>query len=79
MGAIYNTEVETPRFDAGSGLVLISDQKKGYYSKQALNTEFYINGNSKSIEIIENEIGDDLAIVGFNNDSLSVFKIYDQP
>ena len=79
VGAIYNTEVETPRFDAGSGLVLISDQKKGYYTKKILKSEFYINGNSKSIEIIKNVAGNDYVIIGFNNDSLSVFRIYDEP
>ena len=29
-GNIYNTEVETPRLDAGSGVVLISNQKDNY-------------------------------------------------
>ena len=79
VGGIYNTEPETPRFDAGSGLVLISDQKKGYYTRQILNSEFYINGNSKSIEIIKDQAGNDYAIIGFNNDSLSVFRINNRP
>ncbi len=75
VGGIYNTEPETPRFDAGSGLALISDQKGGYSTRKKYNSEFYIDGNSKSIEILEHSSGDGYAIIGLNNDFLSVFRI----
>lgn len=79
VGGIYNTEVETPRFDAGSGLVLISDQKRGYITNQKLNSEFYVNGNSKSIVLIKDQAGNNYAVIGLNNDSLSVFRIINSP
>ena len=74
VGSIYNTEAETPRMDAESGLVLISDQKGGYLINSDLNREFYFNGNSKSIEIIKNENGQ-YAVVGFNDANISAFEI----
>ena len=74
VGSIYNTEAETPRMDAESGLVLISDQKGGYQINSDLNREFYFNGNSKSIEIIKNENGQ-YAVVGFNDANISAFEI----
>lgn len=73
VGAIYNTEAETPRMDAGSGLVLISDQEGGYTT--ASNTGFYFNGNSKSVEIVDGQSGTRYVVVGFNDDGLSVFMI----
>ena len=75
VGSIYNTEAETPRMDAGSGLVLISDQKGGYLTDPRNNRIFYLEGNSKSIEVLQKENGKTHAIVGLNNDGLSVFEI----
>jgi enediyne biosynthesis protein E4 len=79
VGAIYNTEVETPRFDAGSGLVLISDHKRGYVTRPALNAQFYVNDNVKSIEILKNQTTDDYAIIGINNNTLAAFRINREP
>ena len=75
VGAIYNTEVQTPSLDSGLGLVLISNQSNGYVADPKLSTEFYMNGNAKSIELIKDNNNNELAIVGFNNDSLSVYKV----
>ncbi|MDH3650265.1 MAG: VCBS repeat-containing protein [Saprospiraceae bacterium] len=76
VGGMYNTEAETPRFDAGSGLVLISNRKNGYSTEQIFNSEFYINGNTKSMELIKDREGNDYVVIGTNNDSLSVFRIH---
>lgn len=56
-GNIYETEVETPRLDAVSGLVLLSNGKDGYYPMDYISSGLYLDGNVKSIEIIETSKG----------------------
>ncbi|MGI9553138.1 MAG: VCBS repeat-containing protein, partial [Aurantibacter sp.] len=51
-GNIYETEVETPRLDAISGQVLISNGKDGYRSANPEKMGLYLEGNVKSIELI---------------------------
>jgi hypothetical protein len=76
VGNIYNTEAETPRLDNAYGLVLISNKKDGYTVLGPDKTGLYINGNAKSIKLIEqyylNKI---LAIVGTNNAEVEVFEL----
>ena len=54
IGNIYNTEVETPRLDMGTGTVLISENES-YRALSALESNFYISGNTKALEIIEHK------------------------
>ena len=49
VGNIYNTEVETPRLDCGSGLVLISNGKDGFFAKSWEESGLYVPGNVKSL------------------------------
>ena len=48
-GNIYETEVETPRLDAHSGLVLLSDTQKGYEPVPPYLSGLYIKGNVKTL------------------------------
>ncbi len=73
-GNIYNTEVETPRLDAGIGTVLISNQENDYEILNYQETGLVINGNVKSIKIVETSEGK-ILIAGKNNDYLSGFKL----
>ena len=52
-GNIYETEVETPRLDAISGLILISDKKNNYKPLPYWQTGLYLRGNIKSTELLE--------------------------
>ncbi len=70
VGGIYDTEVETPRFDAGTGLMMFSNQKDNYHPVPISKSGFYFRGASKSVSIV-----DDLVVVGINNAPLSTFKI----
>ncbi len=74
MGTIYNMEVETPRLDAGSGILLVNDGKQLVYSKEISNSIF-IPGNIKSSEIIKSKNGKDMLVVGRNNSVLALFEI----
>ena len=71
-GNIYNTEVETPRLDNQFALVLVSNNKNGYYCLSPEETGLYTNGNTKSIQIIDKP---KLLIVGNNNGAIESFKI----
>lgn len=65
-GNIYETEVETPRLDAISGQVLLSDQKGNYIPLPHVETGLYMTGNVKSAEIVQS--GQDLLLVHTVND-----------
>ena len=51
-GNIYETEVETPRLDAISGLVLLSNGKDGYDPQPYTRTGLYLKGNVKDLKWI---------------------------
>lgn len=71
-GTIYNTEVETPRWDSGSGQVLLSNGKNGYASIQS-PTGLYIDGNVKDLEVISID-GKNYLIAARNNNLLAVYQ-----
>ena len=73
-GNIYETEVETPRLDAISGLVLLSDGKSSYSALPYWKTGLYLNGNVKSAEII-NLGNDKLFINTVNNGPIGVHTL----
>ncbi|WP_051554798.1 VCBS repeat-containing protein [Maribacter antarcticus] len=52
-GNIYNTEVETPRLDSFSGIVMLSNQKDGYVTMPYSKSGLKINGNIKDLNIIK--------------------------
>ena len=65
-GNIYNTEVETPRLDAISGLILISDGKNNYTPMNWKSSGLLLDGNVKDLEIFERK--SDVLILGAQND-----------
>ncbi len=73
-GNIYETEVETPRLDAISGLVLISNGSENYNPLPYHETGLYLTGNVKDTEYIE--LGKDRLLINTNNDGpLGVHKM----
>ncbi|PCJ94588.1 MAG: hypothetical protein COA50_12585 [Flavobacteriaceae bacterium] len=56
-GNIYGTEVETPRLDAISGLVLLSNGKDGYTPTPYWESGLYLDGNVKNIEVLNTPKG----------------------
>ena len=76
VGNIYNTEVETPRLDGGTGLVLISNGKDNYSSKKVKEANLFLTGNVKSITLFNHKLSHQEYIISLrNNDKLSVLKI----
>ncbi len=73
-GNIYETEVETPRLDAKSGVVLLSNTKDGYTALPYTKTGLYLSGNVKDLELVETSQGRVL-LSTTNNDRLNAYKI----
>ena len=72
-GNIYNTEVETPRWDAGTGQILIN--KGGVYEVLPMSKSgLFINGNLKDLEILQMENGKRLLVGAVNDAELAVFE-----
>jgi len=73
-GNIYETEVETPRLDALSGVILLSNGKDGYISVPYQNSGLFMNGNVKSIEWIGTNQGTFL-LNTTNNGPMGIHKV----
>ena len=70
VGNIYNTEVETPRLDNNYGLVLLSNTKDNYEVVPPKKTGLYVNGNAKSVQVIDNKL-----LVALNNGKIKTFEL----
>ncbi|MFD0796675.1 VCBS repeat-containing protein [Maribacter chungangensis] len=73
-GNIYNTEVETPRLDSFSGIVMMSNQKDGYEIVANSQTGLRINGNIKDLGILKSEKST-LLLATENNGKLQSYKL----
>ena len=72
-GNIYGTEVETPRLDAFSGLLLVSNGKDGYRSMSHQNSGTLMNGNIKDLMLLQ--MGKSQALLAAQNDGeILLFK-----
>lgn len=76
-GNIYETEVETPRLDAYSGIVLISNQKDGYSVLAPSKSGLIVNGNIKDAIFVEHR-DQTLLLTAQNNGKLQLFQWQDQ-
>lgn len=75
-GTIYETEVETPRWDAGGGLVLLSDTRLGYQTMQGSRKKLRIQGDVKAmVELRHQGRQASYLISGLNNALLSIREI----
>ncbi len=72
-GNLYEMEVETPRLDAISGLVLRSNGKDGYEALPYVKTGLYVNGNAKNITWVAMN-GQNYLLDVSNNNRLNAYK-----
>ena len=72
-GNIYNTEVETPRLDAISGLLLLSNGSDGYTSSKTNSSGIFLEGNIKDLTIL-NSKERNLLISTSNNGPLTIHQ-----
>jgi hypothetical protein len=77
-GNLYNSEAETPRSDAGVGLILQMDQSGELRSIPPSESKLLIRGEVKNLELIRLASGKEGCLVAINNDSLRLVEaIYD--
>jgi hypothetical protein len=73
-GNNYDTEVETPRYDAGSGLLLSGDGKGNFSPLGIRETNIYMPGNTKDMALMKTAFpGISLLLVANNNAENQVF------
>lgn len=76
-GNIYDTEVETPSWDAGNGLVMINTSTKDHIELTPMSIQesgLFIPKNVRDMELVSNKDGGVSIIVLNNSDKLQVFK-----
>ncbi len=72
-GNIYETEVETPRLDAISGEILLSNGKDGFTVMDHITSGLYLQGNTKDIVLLGFKNGP-LLLQSRNDDRLNAYK-----
>ncbi len=73
-GNNFDTEVETARYDAGTGLALIGDGKGDFKAMACSESGIFANKNVKDIKMIQNEKGESLILVANNNGPMQIFQ-----
>ncbi|MES1160676.1 MAG: hypothetical protein ABUM51_07965, partial [Bacteroidota bacterium] len=73
-GNEYQAEVMNGRYDASYGLFLKGDGKGNFLPMPHLNDGIFIKGDVKDMKLIKNSKGDNLILVGINNDRMQVFR-----
>ena len=74
-GNMYNTEVETPRYDAGNGVVLLGDGKGQFRALPPHESGLYATKNVKDIALVKSKGNRKYLIVANNDDKPDVFII----
>ena len=67
VGNLFDTEVETPRLDGGTGLLLLADPENENFIS-APNQNLYLSGNTKLAEVLE--IGNEKFLLTLKNSDL---------
>ncbi|MFQ3180719.1 MAG: hypothetical protein ACI9Z4_000304 [Polaribacter sp.] len=75
VGNHYGVEVETTRYDAGSGVLLLGDGKNNFKVIPLENSGLNLSSDFRSLKIIKSKVNNDkLIIVTSNNDFLKVIS-----
>jgi hypothetical protein len=78
-GNLYNSEAETPRNDAGVGLVLQMDALGNLNAIPPDESSLMIRGEVKVIESISLGNGKQGLLFAINNDSIRLFEVQPEP
>jgi len=73
-GNEYQAEVMNGRYDASYGLFLKGDGKGNFLPAPHLSNGIFIKGDVKDMKWIKNGKGDDLIVVGINNERPRIFR-----
>ena len=75
-GNMYNTEVETPRYDAGNGAVLLGDGTGKFRALAVHESGLYAPKNVKDIGLLRAADGGKYLLIANNDDAPQFFKIF---
>lgn len=75
VGNMYDTEVETPRYDAGYGLLLLGDGSGAFNPLPVYKSGFYAPGDVKDMALLNLVNGGRLVIVANNDEKPQVFRL----
>lgn len=78
-GNMFGAEVETARYDAGIGSILLGDGEMNFQPMTVSESGFYAPNNVKSLKSIQLQNGKTGFIVGNNNADIQVFTPNKQP
>lgn len=70
VGNLYETEVETVRYDGSTGIILTYKNQK-FQTMNISTSGFFVKGNARDIQ----KINDNYLFISKNDDKISVFKI----
>ncbi|MEL7269410.1 MAG: VCBS repeat-containing protein [Bacteroidota bacterium] len=73
-GNLFTSEIETPRNDAGTGVLMLGDGKGGFQTKPFQESGFFANKDVKHLRKIKYKT-EEIILVANNNDRLQSFKI----
>ena len=73
-GNWYVSEVETPRADAGTGLLLTNDGNNQFKAESVTESGFFANKDVRNMALIKSESGSPLILVANNNDKVQMFE-----
>jgi hypothetical protein len=74
IGNLYVSEIETPRNDAGTGILLLGNGKGSFTAKRGSEIGFYAAKDAKKITALKNG-KNNYVLVGNNDDDLQFFKM----
>ncbi len=75
-GNMHDTEVETPRYDAGNGLVLLGNGHGDFRPVPGYKTGLFAAGNVKDMALLRKVAGGGaLLVVAVNNGPVKVFRL----
>ena len=74
-GNNFDTEVETARYDAGTGLIALGDGKGNFSPMSVPESGLFVNKNVKDIKLIDSANGKTLVVVANNNGPVQVFRL----
>jgi len=73
-GNNFDTEVETARYDAGTGLILLGDGKGDFQALSIAESGIFVNQNVKDIKLVKGANGEHCIVVFNNGGPVQVFK-----
>ncbi|MDN3593818.1 VCBS repeat-containing protein [Zunongwangia endophytica] len=74
-GNDYDLKPQFSRLDSNYGLVLVNDGKGNFKAETSEKTGLFFKGQVRDLKIIQNKKGENLLLVGINNEKPKLYKL----